>query len=278
MSSLPSLAPLCQQVVSLTRSVGGFMHQEFLAFDFGSVEFKSGSNDLVSYVDKEAEKRLVKGLKKLLPQANFITEEGTVGAFDLSRPEQSNSGLWWIIDPLDGTTNFTHGLPIYSTSIALMHNGDLVLGVVNDPSRQECFYAWKGGGAWCNSKPIKTSGISQLEQSLIVTGFPYNAAAIADRYMKILTNIMTQTHGFRRLGSAAIDLAYVAAGRFEAFFEYGLKPWDLAGGIVIIQEAGGQASDFKGGNNFLFGKELVAAPAALHADILAMVRKEWESE
>ena len=168
-----------------------------------------GLHDMVSYVDQETEKQLVAGLRELLPEAGFITEEGTAAK---ARTEEYN----WIIDPLDGTTNFMHGLPVYSVSVALMHRDELVVGVVYEVISDECFRAALGGGAFCNEQPIHVSAAANLNKSLIATGFPYNKFDQMDAYLKMLGAFMQSTHGVRRLGSAAVDLAYVAAGRFEA--------------------------------------------------------------
>src|SRR5690606_4344681 len=181
--------------------------------------------DLVSYVDKESEQSLVKGLAKLVPSAGFITEEGTV--------KQTTQGLKWVIDPLDGTTNFLHKLPPFCISIALMMDDEILLGVVHEVNLEESFYAWKEGGAWCNEERISVSPISTLSDSLIATGFPYNMDGSHEKYFEIIKHCVGKSHGIRRLGAAAVDLAYVACGRFNAYFEFNLKIWDIAAGILI---------------------------------------------
>jgi len=206
---------------------------------------------LVSYVDKESERRIVAALQVLLPESGFIAEEGTT----TKRGERFN----WVIDPLDGTTNFIQGVPVYAVSIGLLDGDELVLGVVYEVGRDECFYAWKNGGAYLNGEPIHVSNRNNIHDTLLATGFPYNDFSRMGEYMKFLEWTMKNARGVRRLGSAATDLVYVACGRFDAFWEYDLKPWDVAAGAVIVKEAGGIVTDYSGGDNFLFGREIVAS-------------------
>ena len=256
---------LLNQVINLTKSVGAFIRSESLNFDVNRIE-KKGYNDLVSYVDKEAEKQLVTGLSTILPEAGYITEEGTSS---VKGPLYN-----WIIDPLDGTTNFTHGLPIYSISIALMQNAKIVLGVVYEINKDECFYALENNNAYCNGKQINVSPITDLSESLLATGFPYYDFNAMDKYLKILNNFMQSTHGLRRMGSAAVDLAYVACGRFQGFFEYNLNAWDVAAGAFIVQQAGGHVTDFEGKDNFNFGRQIVAT-GNIHKPMLEIINKYW---
>jgi len=249
----------------LTLKVGEFIRSESKKFDRTKIELK-GLNDLVSYVDKEAELQLVKGLSNILPKAGFITEEGTAG--------KSNQDYIWIVDPLDGTTNFIHGLPIYSIAVALMYKDELVLGIVYEINKEELFYAHKGGGAWLNENLITVSPISKLSESLLATGFPYHNFEQLDTYMQMLGHFMKHTHGLRRLGSAAVDLAYVACGRFEGFFEYNLNPWDVAAGAFIVQEAGGTVTDFKGADDYLFGKSIIAA-GKVNKALFEAINERW---
>jgi myo-inositol-1(or 4)-monophosphatase len=261
-----NLEAICQQVVELSHRVGDFIIQEAASFDVSKLEYK-GTNNLVSYVDKEAEKAIIQSLSGILPGAGFIGEEGTSDF----RSETTN----WIIDPLDGTTNFVHGLPPFAISIGLLHNNELLVGVVYEINLKECFYAWKGGGAYCNGKPIKVSKASSVKDSLIATGFPYHEFGMMDTYLAILKEFMQNSHGVRRLGSAATDLAYVAAGRFEAFYEYNLNAWDVAAGILLVQEAGGKVTDFNGGNEYLFGGRLIAS-GHIGEDMLTLINKHWK--
>ncbi|WP_373514127.1 inositol monophosphatase family protein [Persicitalea sp.] len=254
---------LTHQVVEVVKQASSFIQQEAASFRQEKVEYKD-VNNLVSYVDKEAEKLLVDGLRAILPEASFITEEGTTGlAPDLD-------ALNWIIDPLDGTANFVHGLPVYCVSVGLARGKEPLVGVIHEPNRDELFYGWQGGGAWCNGEKMQVSPASQLGESLLATGFPYYIFDKHDRYMKILETLMRQTHGLRRLGAAAVDLAYVAAGRFEGFYEYNLQSWDMAAGVLLVQEAGGLVTDFSGGDNYLFGGDVVAA-GPVHTELLAVI-------
>jgi myo-inositol-1(or 4)-monophosphatase len=253
-------------VITLSKYVGDFIRKESQNFDSSKIELK-GLNDLVSYVDKEAEKMIVEGLKSIFPQAGFITEEGTA----MEKGEVFN----WIVDPLDGTTNFMHGLPVYAVSIALTENDKVILGVVHEVNRDECFYAIRGGKAYCNEKEISVSKASGLSQSLLATGFPYYDFGQMEKYLGILNEFMQKTHGLRRLGSAAVDLCYVACGRFEGYFEYNLNPWDVAAGSLIVQQAGGFVTDFKGGGDFVFGREIVAGNAS-QGQILEVIQRHWK--
>lgn len=259
------LVEVGSKVKTLALEVGGFIRTESSKFNISSIEQK-GLNDLVSYVDKEAEKKLVTGLKSILPNSGFIAEEGTANKAD--------EDYIWIVDPLDGTTNFIHGLPVYSISIALMLKKELILGLVYEINKDELFYAHKGGGAWLNDTSISVSPISSLSESLLATGFPYHNFDKLETYMAMLAHFMKHTHGVRRMGSAAVDLAYVACGRFEGFFEYNLNPWDVAGGAFIVQEAGGIVTDFGGGRNFLFGRSIIAA-GAVNEELFSVIDSIW---
>ncbi len=254
------------QVRELCLEVGDFIRVESLSFDRSQIHLKQGFNNLVSYVDRESERRLVDALLRLVPGAGIIGEEGA------SVPSQN--GYQWIIDPLDGTTNFTHGLPPFAISIGLTHLNTTVLGVVYEVTRQEMFHAVGDGPAFCNGREIRVSKIATLNESLFATGFPYYDFPKMEAYLSIIRKFLKQSHGVRRLGSAATDLAYVAAGRFEGFFEYNLNPWDVAAGAFIVQRAGGTVSDFKGGNDFLFGREICAA-GSVHPDMQRLIATEW---
>jgi len=251
---IPTYKELCLFACDVARSTGKFMAEERVGFDSSKIEFK-GVHDLVSYVDKESEKRIIAALQIVLPESGFIAEEGTCS----KRGERFN----WVIDPLDGTTNYIQGVPIYAVSIGLLDGDELVLGVVYEVGRQECFYAWKDGGAYLNNQPIRVSTRNNMNNALLATGFPYSDFSRMDEYLELLKWTMTNARGVRRLGSAATDLAYVACGRFDAFWEYDLKPWDVAAGAVIVKEAGGVVTDYKGGNDYLFGKEIVASNGLL---------------
>ncbi|WKN45713.1 inositol monophosphatase family protein [Tunicatimonas pelagia] len=261
-----------QQVLSQTlttvKEVGRFIWEENQKFSLSEIEYK-GKNDLVSYVDKEAEKRLVAQLSKILPEAGFITEEGTA---DVGKADRYN----WVIDPVDGTTNYVHNLPFYSISIGLMEGDEVILGVIYEPNRDEMFYATKNGKACLNKQEIQVSPVETLEESLLATGFPYSKFREMPAYIDVVQDLMQQTHGLRRMGSAALDLAYVACGRFEGFFEYNLKPWDVAAGTLIVQQAGGSVTTFTGTDNYIFGGELVAG-CAIRSDLMEVIKKHWYS-
>jgi myo-inositol-1(or 4)-monophosphatase len=261
MSNQPNLEQLCDDVCKVCREVGKFILLEQQRLTQNGIETK-GTNDFVTYVDKASETLLVRELGVLLPGSTFITEENTV-----KRAENSDSMIW-IIDPIDGTTNFIHGIPLFSISVALMMNGKVILGVVHEISRDECFYATEAQGAKLNGKTIKVSEREKLADSLLVTGFPYRMGDMLDAWMDLFKHFLKNSHGVRRLGSAAIDLAYVACGRFEAFYEYGLSPWDVAAGAFIVEQAGGKVTDFKGGDDYLFGKELVSSNAKVQAELM----------
>ena len=259
------LESITSEVRKVCLQASDFIAKEAQVFSKSHVELK-GKSDLVSYVDKQAEKILVSGLKALLPAAGFITEEDT--------PDDRDQDYTWIIDPLDGTTNFVHGLPTYAVSVGLMHENEIVLGVVHEVNHGESFYAWKGGGAYLNDKKIKVTPVNTISESLFATGFPSHNFEKLDNYLAILNTLMKNCHGLRRVGSAATDLAYVACGRYEGFFEFNLKPWDIAAGIIIVKEAGGTVTDFSGGSDFLFGRQIIAA-GPVHSELLNVIEKGW---
>ena len=257
-----SLAALCTKTCKITEEVANFIRTECGKVQLDQIDVKS-LNSLVSYVDKNAELQLVSQLQKLLPEAAFLTEEETI--------ETKEAEYRWIIDPLDGTTNFLHQLPFFAISIALQHNGKTILGVVYEVNRKECFSAWKDGGSWLNGKPIKVSGNVVFQDALFATGFPYYDYSRTKSYLEILEHLMRKSRGIRRFGAAALDLAYVACGRFDAFFEYSLSPWDVAAGALLVEEAGGKVCDFKGGDNFVFGKEIIASSEGMYEEVSALV-------
>jgi len=261
------LQQLTLDVAALSKTVAAFIRQEANGFSDDKVESKS-FNNLVSYVDKTAEEQFVAGLSSILPEAGFIAEEGT---------GERKEGLNWIIDPLDGTTNFIHGIPVYCTSVALVENEELLSGVIVEVNQNECFTAYKNGGAQLNDQKISVSKKATLSDSLLATGFPYDDFDREKAYLELLNVLMHESRGIRRLGSAAADLAYVACGRFEAFYEYGLNPWDVAAGILIVEEAGGQVSDFKSGTDHLFGEEIQASNGTIHNELLAHVQAYFKS-
>jgi len=257
---------LCLDTCSLAKQAGLFILAENKNFTYDKVEEKT-FNQLVSYVDKTAEEMLVAGLQKLLPQAGFITEEATIAT------EQKE--LMWIIDPLDGTTNFIHSLPVFSVSIGLMQNNELILGVVYECNRDEMFYAWNGSKAYLNNQAIYVKQNAELSKSLLATGFPYYDFEVMENYLATLKYLMVNTQGMRRMGSAAVDLAYTACGRFDGFFEYGLHPCDVAGGAFIVQQAGGKLSTFAGNSNYVFDKTLIASSAVLYPSFFEVIDRNF---
>jgi myo-inositol-1(or 4)-monophosphatase len=246
---------LIQQMTTEVAHVGAYIQQSAHTFDRNSIQDKS-LNQLVSEVDKNAEAMLVEKLGKIFPDAGFIGEENTY-----STPEDSE--YTWVIDPLDGTTNFLHGLPVYCISVGLMHVNTPVAGVIYDIERDEMFYASKGSGSFMNNKKLSVTAVSNLQQSLIATGFPYHDFGQMDPYLRVLDYLMRHSRGLRRMGSAAIDLAYTACGRFDGFFEFGLSPWDVAAGVVIIEEAGGVCMDMNRGTDCIFGQSIIAGNSAI---------------
>lgn len=262
-----NLETITKQVVECAKSVGEFIRIERKSFSYTSVEIK-GLNDLVSYVDKTSEKMLVERLSTIFPEAGFIVEENT---------KSETKDYNWIVDPLDGTTNFIHGIPCYAISIALEHKGDIMIGVVYEVAQNECFWAFKNGGSFLNGTKISVSERTKLSDSLIATGFPIYNFSRLDNYINTLTYLMKNTHGIRRIGAAAVDLCYLACGRVDAFFEYNLNPWDVAAGALIVKEAGGTVSDFNFTQNWLFGKEIVATNTYLKEVFEKTIHENFKS-
>ncbi len=256
-----------KQVANLARAAGHFIGTEAGKISGKDVEYK-GVHNLVTYVDKTSEKMLVEELGKLVPGAGFIAEEDS----SLQRGERFN----WVVDPLDGTTNFIHGVPLYSISIALMDGNEVILGVVHEVNLKETFYAWKGSPAFLNGSQIKVAGTKRLDDALLATGFPYYDYSLLDPYLELFKDLMKSSRGVRRLGSAAVDLAYVACGRFALFYEYGLNPWDVAAGAFIVRRAGGTITTFTGGNDYVFGKQIVASNGTVHKEFLNKIAYHFE--
>jgi myo-inositol-1(or 4)-monophosphatase len=254
------------QAEDVIRNAGAFILREFRQVKREDIDYK-GVHDLVSYVDKAAEEILVEGLKDLWPGAAILAEEGTV--------TNEKKDWEWIIDPLDGTTNYLHHLPIFAVSVALAHHSVPKIGWVYELNRDELFFAAEGKGAFCNGNPIEVTKTPQLDQGLIATGFPYYDFDKMPQYLAILHDLMKNSHGLRRMGSAAVDLAYVACGRVDAFFEYNLNAWDVAAGALLVQEAGGKLSTFNGGDDYIFGREILATNTRIHPELLEVVMKHW---
>lgn len=254
-----NLEHLCTEVRKIAVEAGLFLQEERRKFDRERVEEKSAHN-YVSYVDKESERRLVEALTALLPEAGFIAEEGS-GAL---RDEE----YCWLVDPLDGTSNYIHDIAPYCVSIALRNREELLLGVVYEVCRGECFYAVKGGKAYLDGEVIHVSDVSELDKAFIALGFPYNS----DAYRPVAAHLVDRLYGFaggtRLMGSAAAELCYVAAGRFEARLEAYLGPWDVAAGGLILRQAGGMITDFKGGDDWESGHQVLATNGRMHPILL----------
>jgi myo-inositol-1(or 4)-monophosphatase len=248
--------------------VGAFQLKHWNQVLAHEVEIKS-QNQLVSFVDQESEKILFETLVNALPGSTIIGEE--------SAPDNRHlSEFTWIIDPLDGTTNYLHGLPIFSISVALLHHGDPILALVDCPVLQERFTAQKGKGAWLNGTKISVAQNHKLQDSLIATGFPYHEFREMEPYIEVLQKLMKETRGLRRMGSAAIDLAYTACGRFDGFFELNLSPWDIAAGILLVREAGGVVSDFKGGEELIFGTQILAGSQLVYPQLQGIIGNSFK--
>lgn len=252
------LEKLTLSVCGLCEETGNFLRQEAVRFTRADIREKSHAN-FVTYVDEQAERQLVEGLSELLPGSGFIAEES---------PELRTADLTWIVDPLDGTTNYIHGIPLYSISVALRENDEIILGVVYEVGQNEMFYTWRNAPSRLNGEVINVSPTAELNSSLFATGFPYYDYSRLDEYLGFFRFLMQHTRGIRRLGSAAADLAYVACGRLDGFYEYGLSPWDVAAGVLLVRNAGGDVCDFSGGENWLFGKEIVATNGLIHQPFL----------
>jgi myo-inositol-1(or 4)-monophosphatase len=225
-----------------------------------------GDIDLVTSVDRDAERCIVDLLQRNFPGHSILAEEETDFA-------GSQDDYQWIIDPLDGTTNFAHGYPQFCVSIALEHEHDLLLGLVYDPLRRECFSAIRGQGAKLNGQSIRVSAMTELDGALLSTGFPYDRRDHADFYLTFFKAFLTRCQGIRRGGAAALDLCYVACGRLDGFWELKLKPWDTAAGSLIVQESGGHMSDFSGGDFSIHGSETMASNGAIHPAMVDVMRE-----
>lgn len=228
-------------------------------------------NDYVSEVDRRAEDAIIRILRKAYPDHGILAEESGTQA-------GSNDEYQWIIDPLDGTTNFLHGFPQFAVSIALSHKGRLEQGVVYDPLRQELFTASRGNGAQLNNRRLRVAQRKGLEGTLLGTGFPFKTHEHLEAYLGMFRDLLLETSGIRRPGSAALDLAYVAAGRLDGFWELKLNPWDMAAGVLLIQEAGGIVGDFTGGHKFMQSGNVVAGNPKVFAAIVKKLRPHLTPE
>lgn len=259
------IPPMLNTAIKAARRAASIINRA--SFDLSSLQVsKKQHNDFVTEVDKASEETIIDTLKKAYPDHAILAEES--GASENLHDDNENV---WIIDPLDGTTNFIHGFPQYCISIALQQRGQITQAVVYDPTRNEMFTASKGSGAYLNDKRIRVSNRTKLEDGLIGTGFPFRETDGVDQYLKMFRLMTENCSGLRRPGSAALDLCYVASGRLDGFFEKGLKPWDIAAGSLIITEAGGIIGNFKGESDYLYQGDIITGNPKLFAQQLRLL-------
>lgn len=231
-----------------------------------SIETKKGNvRDLVSEIDKASEAMIISIIKERYPHHSILAEE--------SGGSKQSAEYTWVIDPLDGTVNFLHGVPVFSVTIGVEYRGEIVAGVTYDPNLNELFTAEKGSGAFLNGNRIEVSTAAELINSLLVTGFPYDIAKNPDHAVEHFVNFLMTGQGLRRLGSAALDLCYIAAGRFDGYWEVSLNPWDMAAGMVLVQEAGGKVTDLMGGVPSIYKRQIVASNGRIHDKMLQVLRQ-----
>ena len=259
-----ALNPMLNIAIKAARAAGSIINRAALDIDLLKIQVK-GPNDFVSEVDQAAEQAIIDTLLQAYPGHGILAEESgrTHGA--------AHSEYVWIIDPLDGTTNFLHGFPVYCVAIALAHRGVVQQAVVYDPTRNDLFYASKGRGAFLNDRRLRVSKRIRLADSLIGTGFPFRKGDNFKRYVKMFEEVMQQCAGLRRPGAAALDLCYVAAGWYDGFFETGLNPWDVAAGSLMITEAGGLIGNFTGEADYLYQREVVAGTPKVYGQLVQIL-------
>ena len=261
---MENLKALTEAVCCVAREAGHFLKEERKSFRREVVQEKH-AHDYVSYVDKASEKKVVSALRKLLPEAGFIAEEGSAA--------YSDETYCWVVDPLDGTTNYIHDNAPYCVSIALRDKQSLLLGVVYEPCRDECFYAWKGGGAYVNGERLRVSLVSEPKDAFVVTELPYNFEQYARTGEHLIHELYGKVAGIPMNGSAALALCYVAAGRFDAWLEAFIGKWDFSAAALMVLEAGGKVTDFLGNENFIEGHHIIATNGPLHPLFLRLVRE-----
>jgi len=230
------------------------------------IDTKSGEIDLVTVADRKSEEIIIKGIRKAFPDHNILAEES-------GESSERSSDFFWVIDPLDGTTNFAHSYPIFSTSIAVQKKDKILMGIVYNPYYKELFYGERGRGAFLNNRPIHVSDTVELKRSMLLTGFAYDRRARARLYLERFKAFMDVCHGVRRAGSAALDICSVACGRAEGYWEENLKPWDTAAGCVILEEAGGKVSDFSGAPFSIRKTQFLATNGLIHQEMLGVLKK-----
>lgn len=234
------------------------------------INFK-GRNDLVTDADVAAEKKIISIIKKHFPNDQILAEES-------SNEQVLPIKRTWLIDPIDGTTNFAHGFPVFCVSIGLWENQQPKMGLVLEVNSGECFYATVGGGAFLDEQQIQVSSVSDAAHAMIGTGFPYNDLSLKTNYLRLFNWLMQRTQAIRRPGAASYDLCCVAAGRFDGFYEYSLNPWDVGAASLIVQEAGGVISDWEGSDNWLFGQRIIAGNANIHSFLLRAVQEHFTEQ
>ena len=264
---MQNLEQITRLVCQVAREAGSYIRKERANFSLDKVERKH-AHDYVSYVDKGSEQLIVKALREILPEAGFITEEGSAGHTD----EQ----YVWVVDPLDGTTNFIHGFAPYAVSIALCKGREIVVGVVYEIVSDECFYAWKGGKAWVNDQPLHV-GTSAINDALLCLQLPYNSDAYKPVIKRLIDHFYGNVGSIRMMGSAAIALCYVAAGRLDAYAERYIGQWDYMAGALIVMEAGGRVTNYAGEDYFMEGDSVVATNGIVHQNLLEAVRQAEDS-
>ena len=252
---MENLKALTESVCRIAREAGYFLKEERKNFSREVVQEKH-AHDYVSYVDKASEKRIVSALRQLLPEAGFIAEEGSAA--------YSDEPYCWVVDPLDGTTNYIHDNAPYCVSIALRDKQSLLLGVVYEPCRDECFYAWKGGGAYVNGERLRVSLVSEPKDAFVVAELPYNFEQYARTGEHLIRELYGRVAGIRMTGSAALAICYVASGRFDAWLEAFIGKWDFSAAALMVLEAGGRITDFCGSDDFLDGHHIIATNGPLH--------------
>jgi myo-inositol-1(or 4)-monophosphatase len=264
--------PMLNMAIKAAHAAGDIIARSADRIDQLQIENKD-KNDFVTEIDRTAEDTIIDILKQAYPTHSFLGEESGKHSATKVEPKSVNKSdvsYEWIIDPLDGTTNYLYGIPHYAVSIALKRNGKLEQAVIYDPMKDDLFYASRGGGAFLNKRRMRVSKRLSLSNALLTTGVPYrpDQAGIIDTYFKTMKVMMVDTAGIRRPGSASLDLAYVAAGRYDGFWEFGLNEWDIAAGVLLVQEAGGLIGDLKGGNTHLETGNIVAASPKVFKDMI----------
>ena len=266
---MAALSPDAAQALRLAlepivRKAGDHLLASFERLQAADVNRK-GVVDLVTRLDLEAQALVLEGLARAFPGEAVLAEEGAPGAV--------RSGSVWLVDPLDGTTNFVHGQPQFAVSVARACDGELEVGMTYAPYLRELFWGARGGGAWLDARPLRVSRREDLDEALLASGFPYDIRTNAHNNLREWAHLAVRCQGLRRAGAASLDLAYVAAGRFDAFWEFRLAPWDLGAGALLVHEAGGRVTDPDGGASFLWGGDLVASNGLLHARLLEELRR-----